>query len=91
MRPDSKYVFMQRDAQRFLPCLRDARYVRSLFAVKTVLIQNEVDDGRPILFRRHREHPNLVTVMGGKIDNIYDVLQALNSVHDWRSVLPATL
>jgi glycine/D-amino acid oxidase-like deaminating enzyme len=79
--PEPKYPFMVKDAQRYLPCLAGARYVRSLFEVKTVLVQNEVDDGRPILFRRHPELGNAVTIMGGKIDNIYEVLAMLNQLH----------
>jgi glycine/D-amino acid oxidase-like deaminating enzyme len=81
-RPEPKYPFMLKDAQRYLPCISGARYVRSLFEVKTVLIENEVDDGRPILFRRHPELGNVVTIMGGKIDNIYDVLAMLNKLYD---------
>ena len=80
--PATKYLFMLKDAQRYLPCLGGARYVRSLFEVKTVLAQNEMDDGRPILFRRHPELGNAITIMGAKIDNIYDVLQTLNGIHD---------
>jgi glycine/D-amino acid oxidase-like deaminating enzyme len=79
--PQSKFVFMVRDAQRYLPCLSRARHVRSIFEVKTVLCQNEADDGRPILFRSHPEVGRMITVMGGKIDNIYDVLEAMNRLH----------
>jgi glycine/D-amino acid oxidase-like deaminating enzyme len=80
--PAPKCVYMLRDAQRFVPALSRARHVRSLFTVKTVLTQNEADDGRPILFRQHAELPGLITVLGGKIDNIYDVLAALNLLHE---------
>lgn len=68
---------MIRDAARYLPCLASARQVDSLFEVKTVLAASEVDDGRPILFERSVELPGLVSVMGSKIDNIYDVFAAL--------------
>ena len=80
--PASKCVYMLRDAQRFVPALSRARHVRSLFTVKTLLAQNETDDGRPILFRQHAELPGLTTVLGGKIDNIYDVLAALNLLRE---------
>lgn len=68
---------MIRDAARYLPCLAAARQVGSLFEVKTVLAASEVDDGRPILFERSGSIPGLVSVMGSKIDNIYDVFEAL--------------
>ena len=70
---------MLRDVARYLPVLRDAEYVDSLFEVKTVLAKNEADDGRPILFERHAELPNAYSILGGKIDNIYDVLEKLDA------------
>lgn len=73
----SRFGYMLRDAQRFLPLIGDSVYQRSLFEVKTVLVGNEQDDGRPILARAHYGLPNLFVVMGGKIDNIYDVLAFL--------------
>jgi len=79
--PRSNAVFMLKDAQRFVPALRDARVVRSLFQTKTVLLQNEVDDGRPILCRADHGIKNLFVILGAKIDNIYDILETLNARH----------
>ncbi|OZI42228.1 D amino acid oxidase (DAO) family protein [Bordetella genomosp. 5] len=70
---------MVRDVGRYLPAVRDAKYVESLFEVKTVLMKNEVDDGRPILFEKHADLPGCYSVLGGKIDNIYDVLEKLET------------
>lgn len=68
---------MVRDALRYLPAALEAKYVGSLFEVKTILVKNEGDDGRPILFEKHAELPGCYSVLGGKIDNIYDVLETL--------------
>jgi hypothetical protein len=70
---------MVRDVGRYLPAVLDAKYVDSLFEVKTVLVKNEGDDGRPILFEKHSELPGCYSVLGGKIDNIYDVLEKLDA------------
>jgi glycine/D-amino acid oxidase-like deaminating enzyme len=70
---------MVRDAGRYLPSVLEAKYVDSLFEVKTVLVKNEGDDGRPILFEKHAELPGCYSVLGGKIDNIYDVLEKLET------------
>lgn len=70
---------MVRDVARYLPLVEQARHVDSLFEVKTVLQKNEGDDGRPILFERHAELPGCYSILGGKIDNIYDVLEKLES------------
>ncbi len=70
---------MVRDAGRYLPSLLGAQHVDSLFEVKTVLVKSEGDDGRPILFEKNGELPGLYSVLGGKIDNIYDVWEKLNA------------
>jgi hypothetical protein len=71
---------MIRDSGRYVPSLCKAKYVDSLFEVKTVLVKNEGDDGRPILFEKHPSLPNLFSLLGGKIDNIYDILEKMNHV-----------
>jgi hypothetical protein len=70
---------MVRDVGRYIPSMLAARHVDSLYEVKTVLTKNEVDDGRPILFEKHATLPGCYSVLGGKIDNIYDVLEKLNA------------
>ncbi len=70
---------MLRDVSRYLPAVLDAKYINSLFEVKTVLVKNEGDDGRPILFEKHPQLPGCYSVLGGKIDNIYDVLEKLDA------------
>lgn len=64
---------MIRDAQRYVPLLKECAYVDSLWEVKTVLPLSEVDDSRPILFRKDAGLKNFHSLMGGKIDNVYDV------------------
>lgn len=76
---ESAFPRMQRDAQRYLPGLSGARYVDSLWEVKTVLPRNEVDDGRPILFAQDSALPGFSSLMGSKIDNVYDILDLLAS------------
>ena len=75
----SRANLMVRDAARYLPTILEAKYVDSLFEVKTVLVKNEGDDGRPILFEKHAELPGCYSVLGGKIDNIYDVFEKLDT------------
>lgn len=70
--------WMLRDAQRFLPALARSRYVRSLYEVKTVLRINDGNDGRPIMLARSPPYGRLFSVLGGKIDNIYDIIERLD-------------
>ena len=70
---------MVRDACRYVPILRECVPMDSLFEVKTVLTKNESDDGRPILFEHQPSRPRCYTILGGKIDNIYDVIEKLDA------------
>lgn len=76
----SRFPHIIRDASRYLPALRESRYVGSLWEIKTVLPRSEIDDSRPILFQRDRNLPGAISVLGGKIDNVYDLPQELKSI-----------
>src|SRR5690606_21963097 len=76
---ESRVDRMLRDAGRYVPALAGATPVDSLYEIKTVLTRSEGDDGRPILFERHVDLPGCYSVLGGKIDNNFDVLELLDA------------
>jgi glycine/D-amino acid oxidase-like deaminating enzyme len=76
---ESRFVHMVRDAQRYLPVMRGCRYVDSVWEVKTIMPRSEQDDSRPILLRRSAELPACYSVLGAKIDSVYDVEEALET------------
>jgi glycine/D-amino acid oxidase-like deaminating enzyme len=80
LKKQSHFEYMLSDASRFIPALREAKYCDSIWEVKTLLPQTEVDDGRPILFRRDPAFPAIIHVMGGKIDNIFDVEDEIDGI-----------
>ncbi len=69
---------MLRDASRYIPTLVDSTQKDSLLEVKTVLVKNEGNDGRPILFEKSASMPGYYSILGGKIDNVYDVIEKLS-------------
>jgi glycine/D-amino acid oxidase-like deaminating enzyme len=71
---------MIRDARRYAPFIDQCAYKKSIFEVKTVLIKNERDDGRPILFEQNRSLPKAYSILGSKIDNVYDVFKAIENI-----------
>lgn len=75
--PETRYAFMLRDALRYVPSIGAATYRRSIYEVKTVLLKNELDDGRPILYHQKPDDSRVVSILGGKIDNIYDLFEAV--------------
>ena len=76
---NTAWRYMQKDAMRYMPILSECRYESSLWEIKTVLPRSESDDSRPILFRPHHGMKGFHCVMGGKIDNIYDAVAAIES------------
>ena len=73
------YLHMIKDAQRYMPMLGQSKHVNSLWEIKTLLPQSECDDSRPILFKQHLGCEGLTTIMGGKIDNIFDINDKLKN------------
>ena len=41
---------MKKSAKKIMPAVNNFEYLESIYEVKTVLLKNEEDDGRPILF-----------------------------------------
>lgn len=78
--PQTRFAWMRADAQRYMPLLANLRHDRSLFEVKTTLQDSTRDDGRPIAFRREGAGGRLVSVLGGKIDNIFDILEVIEAI-----------
>ena len=78
----SRLAFMQRDAARYMPCMAQAERLGSMFEVKTVLRRDEETDARPILFEFSGDTPHVVSILGAKMDSIYDVLGIIQR-HSW--------
>lgn len=83
--PRSAAPAMLRDAARYLPAASRCRAVNSIWEVKTLLPRNELDDGRPILFRHDHGLRGLTCVLGAKLDNVYDALAELTPSEERRS------
>ena len=79
----SAFPHMVSDAKRYLPSVAESIYRDSLWEVKTILPRSETDDSRPILFQPHFGVPGYHLVMGGKIDNVYDVVDEVALMFGW--------
>lgn len=81
--PETRFEIMLADIKRYMPEATKITYTgESLWEIKTVLMESEGDDSRPILYKEHHGGiPNYVCIMGGKIDNIYDVFRELKETY----------
>lgn len=73
----SNYKYIEKDVQRYIPSLKNLKHRGSIYEIKTILLQNEFTDRRPILYKKDYGIKNFHVVMGGKIDNIYDILEEI--------------
>jgi glycine/D-amino acid oxidase-like deaminating enzyme len=80
----SHFPAMHADVKRYLPAADNIKYSgESLWEVKTVLPQSEDDDSRPILYLAgYGGVKGYICIMGGKIDNIYDVFRELKETYE---------
>lgn len=83
---ESNFRYMINDAKRYIPLLQEAVYKDSIYEVKTVQVKNEIDDGRPILFTKDYEIKNFSNIMGGKIDNIYEILETIKDTKEFLGI-----
>lgn len=73
----SAWSHMLHDAKRYIPILSECQYQDSIWEVKTTLPRSESDDSRPILFKPNHGLTGFHNIMGGKIDNVYDVIEVI--------------
>jgi glycine/D-amino acid oxidase-like deaminating enzyme len=73
----SRAEAMMRDTIRYMPCMRASTYLRSLYELKAILVKSEDSDSRPIVFEKSDDTDRIYSVLGSKIDNIYDALAHL--------------
>jgi L-2-hydroxyglutarate oxidase LhgO len=76
---ESSFSYMLNDAIRYLPMLKKCYSDESLFQTKAVLNIAENNDGRPIYYHKNYHVPNFHQIMGGKIDNVYDIIEEIES------------
>ncbi len=74
---NSAWMHMIKDASRYIPILEECTYRKSIWEVKTILPRSEGDDSRPILFLPNHGMKGFHSIMGGKIDNVYDMIEAI--------------
>jgi hypothetical protein len=77
-KPQSAWPYMRSLAKKYLKDDFDFEYVRSLFAIKPILMASEIDDSRPTVVKVFSESPTFVSVLSGKINAVYDLEEVLN-------------
>lgn len=76
---ESNFSIMRDDAARFVPLMSEVKHIDSIFEIKTVLVANEENDGRPILIEGTIGKGGITSILGGKMDNMFDVLMEFDA------------
>lgn len=79
-KPESAWPYMSHLADKYLREEYQYTYDRSLFSMKPILKNSEVDDSRPTAIRRHGDGtgPVFISVLSGKINTVYDLDEYLD-------------
>lgn len=75
----SNWGKMKKDASRYMSLINDCEYVQSIWSTKALLPLSGPNDSRPILFQENHGINNFHCVLGGKIDNVYDVVNVISA------------
>lgn len=76
-RPKTNWLYMHNLTKKYLKSDIEIEYVNSIFAIKAILNDSEVDDSRPTVIRKFSEAPYFYSVLSGKINTIFDLDELL--------------
>lgn len=79
LKPRSAWDYMAGLAKKYIKPEYDFHYVKSLFSVKPVLADAEIDDSRPTVIRVLSRNPVYIAVLSGKINTVYDLDEVLEN------------
>ena len=72
-RPRTAFPYMANLARKYLRDEYSFQYRKSLFSMKPILMNSEIDDSRPTVIRVYTKKPTFVGVLSGKINTVYDL------------------
>ena len=73
MKPVTAFPYMANLARKYLKDDYKFEYKQSLFSMKPILMNSEIDDSRPTVIRTYSTNPTFVGVLSGKINTVYDL------------------
>lgn len=79
-RPTSAWPFMSSLARKYIRDNFRFFYKKSLYSMKPILMESEVDDSRPTVIRMNSVNPTYISVLSGKINTVYDLAEVLDEV-----------
>lgn len=78
-KPNSAYPYMSSLARKYLKDEFGFSYKESLFSMKPILMNSEIDDSRPTVIKVFSKNPTFISVLSGKINTVYDLNEVLEN------------
>ena len=72
-KPKTSWPHMYALAKKYLNDDVTIEYVESLFSIKPILQESEIDDSRPTVIKEFSNMPKFISVLSGKINTVYDL------------------
>ena len=76
-KPFTAFQDIYKLAKKYLRDEIEIYYQQSLFAMKAILLDSEVDDSRPTIVKFSCDKPKFLSIFSGKINTIYDLDEIL--------------
>lgn len=77
-KPETAFPYMANLVRKYLRDEFQFTYRSSLFSMKPILMNSEIDDSRPTVIRTYSKNPTFIGVLSGKINTVYDMDEVLN-------------
>lgn len=78
-KPETAFPYMNNLAKKYLKDEFQLEYRKSLFSIKPILMDSEIDDSRPTVIHTYSKNPAFVSVLSGKINTVYDLDEVLSN------------
>ncbi len=78
-KPKSAWEYMSKLARKYLRDEYGFLYKESLYSLKPILSNTEIDDSRPTVIRIFSRNPAFISVLSGKINTVYDLDEVIDS------------
>ena len=75
----SAFLRMKLDALRYVPSIAELEHEDSIFVDKAILTSSELDDARPVLIHEAGQQGRYLSILGSKIDTVYDAVDSIFS------------
>lgn len=76
-KPNTAWEYMRGLTKKYIKDEFKFNYRGSLFSMKPILKESEIDDSRPTIIKTFTKSPTFISVLSGKINTVYDLDEIL--------------